>query len=79
MTHSVKLFDLEGRYASPPYWNNFCYWIRVRCHGLVSPDLVNEHLREFNGVFRSDEPNTTLRYLDFKTEQDFSYFVLRWS
>lgn len=68
----TELFD------APDYWANFVREIR-KSGRYVSADVIDSELSRFNAHYISATSQNFTRYVQFDSEKDLSFFILRWS
>lgn len=63
---------------SPNYWANFVREIR-KSNRYVSADVIDSELSSFNAKYTAATSIDFRRYVQFDSEKDLSFFILRWS
>ena len=73
-------FKLGNRMIScPKYWENFIDAIPMTDTFREVPiTIINRELKKYNARHHFDAA-TAAEYIEFKSEQDYTMFVLRWS
>lgn len=67
-----RLYD-EVTTGFHPAWDNFC---RSMSNGrAIMKNDIDLHLRQYNAQFSNDDAWA----IEFKTDKDLSFFLLRWS
>ena len=75
MTYRMLL--TSNRIEFPDYYWNWREFAKKK-HYEWRASNINAELKEYNAEFGID-PKTGDRYVDFASEEHYSYFVLRWS
>lgn len=70
----------------PLSWQNFIIWLQKEKDSLyrdVSMDIIQRELKQFNAEYHyainDNEGFKSPDYVSFDTEQDYTWFTLRWS
>ena len=69
-------FGLDG---CPLAWQNFITWLQKESnnfHRDVAMNIIQRELKKFNAEYIEHHPEY---YVSFDTEQDYTWFTLRWS
>jgi hypothetical protein len=79
---SLKQFSLHSTFVGCPiYWQNFIIFLQSEFdlwNRDVSVPVIQRELRPYGGRYHmaGSESND---YIEFDTEEQFAWFVLRWS
>jgi hypothetical protein len=71
--YRIDLFSFE----TPKFWVNFCQTIEPNIMLTLSGVIqyINNELKPYNAKYIHSGPSK----LEFESEQDYVYFLLRWS
>jgi len=62
----------------PKCWENFIDYINMKPGYDVPLRRIQRELKKYNAQYRSAGSNP-YDYIEFKSEKDLSFFILRWS
>ena len=75
----VIKFDLGTRMIDcPNYWANFISYININPNNDVPMRVIQRELKKFNARYRLSG-SSSCDYIEFQSEKDLIFFILRWS